>query len=101
MEDPLSQQGVLKVKKSYLSVAFAASAFAAAAMWLAISAQPAMAQNPQPNQVYLVDVAYIFKNDPSLKAQMDQMKTDIDAIQKDLNNQTEQLRQHAEALKNA
>jgi len=99
MEDPLSQQGVLKVKKSYLSVAFATCAFVAAAAWLATSAQPAMAQNQQAFQVYLVDVALIFKNDPNLKAQMTQMQHDIEAIQKDLNTQTDQLKEHAERLK--
>jgi Skp family chaperone for outer membrane proteins len=90
---------VLKVKKSFLSVAFAACVLAGAFSSLALNVQSAMAQGQgSAPQVVLVDPNFIFKNDPILKANMDQMKTDMEAIQKEMNNRIEALKKHSEIL---
>lgn len=104
----MQQQGVLNVKKSYVSVAWALTAVVALALlvaWGGHGASQADAQQPGvraqgPTNVALVDVNYIFKKHARFKLLMEEMKGDVDRAQAEFKRQAEAINKDAENLAN-
>ena len=58
-----------------------------------------MAQETTPHRIAVVDVAYIFKNHPGIKAQVTKVETDLKNYDAELKQKREQLKTAAEQLK--
>jgi len=102
MEDQLEEQGVLNVKRLIALSAVAAASLAVAALIFS----DASAQSPGhgagrsagPSNVALIDVQYIFKNHPRFKAQMAEMRKDVEAAEAQVQQRSEEIRQRAQDL---
>ena len=58
------------------------------------------AQDFKPNRVAVIDVAYIFKNHPGIKAQVEQVENSLKTYDAELAAKRQELQQAAEKLKN-
>jgi len=100
-EDPPPQQGALNVKKLLLSSAIAAAICFA---WTCLTSSQASAQAPVapavqgPGSIALVDVNYIFKRHVRLKAQLKELQTDAEKVQKDFEQQLQRLQEQSQQL---
>ena len=59
----------------------------------------ALAQESAGHRIAVVDVAYIFKNHPGIKAQVEKVESDLKAYDTELQAKREELKQAAEQLK--
>ena len=96
------------MKKFHVSVALAVAVVVALALlvsWAGPGASRADAQQPGvrpqgPTNVALVDVNYIFKKHARFKAQMEEMKVDVDRVQAEFKRQADAINKDAENLQN-
>jgi Skp family chaperone for outer membrane proteins len=59
----------------------------------------ATAQDSAPHRIAVVDVAYIFKNHPGIKAQVSKVESDLKAFEAELKKKREQVKTTAAKLK--
>ncbi len=73
------------------AVLFTAAAISAVA--------PSMVQAEEGHRVAVIDVAYIFKNHPSIKAEVDKVEADLKAYDQELTGKRDELKNAATELK--
>jgi Skp family chaperone for outer membrane proteins len=94
---------VLNVKKSYL-VAFLAVGVAVSLCRMSLTGGNALAQRPgmappaAPTSIALIDINYIFKQHPGFKAEMEQMKSDVQRAEAQVKADADAARKFSERM---
>lgn len=78
---------------------FGKAAIAAIVTVAALTSVTASAQEGQGHRIAVVDVAYIFKNHPGIKAQVEEVEAALKSFEADLKAKRAELQQAAEQLK--
>ena len=92
------------MKRTLLSSAIAAVMFATCLAWACFTSRQASAQGPMapavqgPGAIALVDVNYIFKKHVRLKAQLKELQTEAEKVQKDFEEQLRRLQEQGAQL---
>jgi Skp family chaperone for outer membrane proteins len=85
------------VKRSFLTAVLTATV-----AWVGLAGGPAAAQQPPraqgPTTIALVDVGYVLRKHPRLKAQRDEIRADIERTQADFKQKSEALNKKIEHL---
>jgi Skp family chaperone for outer membrane proteins len=93
-----SKQGALNVKTSLISASLVAVLAVAAVATLAF-AQGAGGPGPSGQNIAVIDVGLVFEKHVLFKSQMDKLKAEIDATEKDWQGQAKEINAMVEQLK--